>query len=206
MIHCLYHWQPIFTGSSFIGVPSYDYFYAVSIAGVSMTRRGPKTRGPTDEKQWKEFDKLCAMQCTKDEIASWFDCSVDSIVRRVEEEYEVKFAVVYAEKKSKGKISLRRAQWQKAVDQKSVPMLIWLGKQYLGQTDKQDAMGALDDLVFTSTIGEGGQIVQTIKSASDWESQKTFNVKDSLKMIQEEAKKRIDESENKKKEPDEKAD
>ena len=171
-----------------------------------MGKRGPKTKGPQSTKDWEEFEKLCEMQCTKNELASWWNVHPDTLVTRVEEEYGLKFSIVYDEKRSRGKISLRRSQWQKAVDQKSVPMLIWLGKQYLGQTDKQDAMGALDDLVFTSTIGEGGQIVQTIKSAADWESQKTFNVKDSLKMIQEEAKKRIEESENKKKEPDEKAD
>jgi hypothetical protein len=172
-----------------------------------MAKRGPKTKGPQTEKEWEDFDKLCEIQCTKDELASWFNCSTDTIVRRVEQTFEVKFAEYYAEKKSRGKISLRRAQWQKAVDQKSVPMLIWLGKQFLAQSDKQDSLNSLEDLVFTSSIGEGGQIVQSIKSARDWESQKTFNVKDSLKKIQEEASKRLDEAQNKKpKEDDEETD
>ena len=156
-----------------------------------MVRRGPKTRGPQSFSDWEDFDKLCTMQCTKAEIASWWDCSVDTIVRRVEEEFQTKFAVVYAERKAKGKISLRRAQWQKAVDKQSVPMLIWLGKQYLGQTDKQESSGGLEDLVFTSSIGDGGQIIQEIKTSQDWEAQKTYDVKESLKLIQAEATKRL---------------
>ncbi len=38
-------------------------------------------------------------------------------------------------------MSLRRLQW-KAAKENNVTMLIWLGKQYLGQTDKQEVSGA----------------------------------------------------------------
>lgn len=37
-----------------------------------------------------------------------------------------------------GRISLRRAQWQAAVEEGSVPMMIWLGKNELGQSDKAE--------------------------------------------------------------------
>ena len=162
-------------------------------------RRGPKLKGPVNEKEMKIFEGLCEIQCTLKEIASAFDVTKDTIIKRIEEWYGEKFSTVFQQKKDKGKISLRRGQWKKAVDQKSVPMLIWLGKQYLEQTDKQDSGGPIEDLVFTSSIGEGGQIIQSIRSARDWESQKTFDIKASLEKIQNEA-------EDNEKATDEKAD
>lgn len=38
--------------------------------------------------------------------------------------------------KNSGLVSLRRAQFQKAIEDKNPTMQIWLGKQYLGQVDK----------------------------------------------------------------------
>lgn len=47
--------------------------------------------------------------------------------------------------KNSGLVSLRRAQFQKAVEEKNPTMLIWLGKQYLGQVDKYEhRMGETD--------------------------------------------------------------
>lgn len=86
---------------------------------------------------WDEFDKLCHLQCTLVEIAEWFSCSEDTIERRVKEEYGVTFAEHYKKKASKGKISLRRKQMDIALGG-NVTMLIWLGKQYLGQSEKSD--------------------------------------------------------------------
>jgi len=55
------------------------------------------------------------------------------------------FAEYYKKESASGKMSLRRAQWTRALGTKdvqgnykndgSVPMLIWLGKQYLGQAE-----------------------------------------------------------------------
>lgn len=92
-----------------------------------------------------EFEKLCAIQCTKQEIADWYRCSEDSIERFCHREYGASFAVVYAQKKSVGKISLRRRQFQTA-EKGNTSMLIWLGKQYLGQSEKQEvAVSRSDD-------------------------------------------------------------
>jgi len=98
-----------------------------------MAKRGPKGI----KIDWIQFDKLCHIQCTAREIAAWFDTSVDTIERRVKAEHGVKFAEYYAEKKKKGLISLRRLQYQ-AAEKGSNAMLIWLGKQYLGQKDKTE--------------------------------------------------------------------
>ena len=86
---------------------------------------------------WEEFDKLCLMQCTLSEIADWFQCSVDTIERRCLSEKKLYFAEYFKKKSVGGKVSLRRAQF-KAATGGNVSMMIWLGKQYLGQKDKQE--------------------------------------------------------------------
>lgn len=83
----------------------------------------------------KDFEKLCAMQCTLVEIAGFFDCSEDTIENWCKKNYDgLTFSEVFKKKSAKGKISVRRNQFR-AADAGNVSMLIWLGKQYLGQKD-----------------------------------------------------------------------
>ena len=84
-----------------------------------------------------QFDKLCNFQCTLEEIASFFDCSPDTIENRCKQEFGMNFSELFRQKRSQGRISLRRAQWKIALGG-NVTMLIWLGKQYLDQKDKSD--------------------------------------------------------------------
>lgn len=86
----------------------------------------------------EDFEKLCSMQCTLVEIAGFFDCSEDTIENWCKKTYRGQtFSEVYKRKSAKGKISVRRKQFQVA-DQGNATMLIWLGKQYLGQKEYQD--------------------------------------------------------------------
>ena len=91
---------------------------------------------PRKEIEQVEFEKLCGIQCTKDEIADWFDCSEDTVERWCKRTYKESFAVVFAKKRVAGKISLRRTQFELA--KKSPAMAIWLGKQYLGQRERTE--------------------------------------------------------------------
>jgi hypothetical protein len=92
---------------------------------------------PVKEINLEELDKLCAMQCTCEEVAGWFDVSVDTVERRVLEMTGMGFAAYFKLKRGKGKVSLRRKQMQVALGGNTT-MLIWLGKQYLEQKDKQE--------------------------------------------------------------------
>ena len=83
-----------------------------------------------------QFEKLCALLCTEEEIASYFNCSVDTIEKFCKRTYSVGFAEIYKQKSGNGKIALRRYQMQLA--QKYPAMAIFLGKQYLGQRDIVD--------------------------------------------------------------------
>ena len=86
---------------------------------------------PRKEIDRDEFEKLCTLQCTKAEMAGFFNVSEDTIERWCKRTYKESFAVVFANKRSGGKISLRRSQFRLA--EKDSRMAIWLGKQYLEQ-------------------------------------------------------------------------
>lgn len=92
---------------------------------------------PRIEIDFKQFERLCGLQCTLAEVAGFFNCSEDTIERRVLEHYGEGFADVFAKKRGAGKISLRRWQMQLA-EKGNAAMLIFLGKNYLGQRDIQE--------------------------------------------------------------------
>ena len=91
---------------------------------------------PRKEINQKEFEKLCGLQCTKEEIAAFFEMNMDTLESRIKEIYGQTFSEVFKQKKGVGKISLRRSQWRLA--EKSAAMAIFLGKNLLGQSDKQE--------------------------------------------------------------------
>lgn len=71
-----------------------------------------------------QFENLCKMQCTENEIIAWFEISKDTLIRWCKATYGKDFANVYDEKKQGGKIALRRYQLQQA--EKNPTMAIWL--------------------------------------------------------------------------------
>ena len=104
---------------------------------------------------WDQFDKLCGIQCTEEEIAVWFNCSVDTIERAIKKEKKITFAEYFAQKRGKGKVALRRKQMEVALAG-NITMLIWLGKQYLDQKDKQEHSGEIG-LTFADAVRQMGK-------------------------------------------------
>ena len=88
---------------------------------------------PRKEIDKRDFESLCALQCTKEEICGFFDVSDKTLENWCKRTYSEGFSEVFKKKRGKGKISLRRAQFRLA--EKSASMAIWLGKQWLGQKD-----------------------------------------------------------------------
>ena len=80
-----------------------------------------------------QFEKLCALQCTEEEICGFLDVTDKTLERWCQKEYKAHFSEVFRQKRGVGKVSLRRSQWRLA--EKNSNMAIWLGKQYLGQRD-----------------------------------------------------------------------
>lgn len=74
----------------------------------------------------EEVEKLASYGCTNKEVADFYGCSADLI--------EKSYSEFLIKGRSKGKIRLRQLQL-KAAEKGSAAILIWLGKQMLGQTD-----------------------------------------------------------------------
>ena len=84
---------------------------------------------PKKEIDWDMVKSLAEIQCTGVEIAACMGIAHRTLTGREE------FSQIYKSGLEVGKKSLRRVQWNHA--QKSPTMAIWLGKQWLGQSDHQ---------------------------------------------------------------------
>ena len=84
----------------------------------------------------KQFESLCSIQCTQQEICEVLGVTDKTLTNWCKEIYSMPFSEVFKAKRSGGKASLRRKQWNLA--DKNAAMCIWLGKQYLGQKDNLD--------------------------------------------------------------------
>lgn len=91
---------------------------------------------PNKEIDKQQFEQLCAMQCTEAEICAWFDVTDKTLTGWCKRTYRKSFSEVFKIKRQRGFTSLRRSQFMQA--ESNPTMAIWLGKQYLGQTDKRE--------------------------------------------------------------------
>lgn len=88
---------------------------------------------PCKEINQDNFESLCKMQCTLEEICGFFNVTDKTLSAWCKRTYGQSFSEIYRQKRGVGKISLRRAQFRLA--EKNAAMAIFLGKQYLGQCD-----------------------------------------------------------------------
>ncbi len=73
------------------------------------------------------IERLASIMCSYEEIAMVLNTSVDNLKKR--------YTDIIERGRAEGKMGIRRAQYSKATKDKDVRMLIFLGKQYLGQQD-----------------------------------------------------------------------
>lgn len=110
---------------------------------------------PKKEINKEEFEKLCGLQCTLIEVCEWFDISEKTLEAFCKKNYKdedgkgMTFSKVFAVKRGKGLISLRRNQFRLA--EKHPAMAIFLGKNYLGQSDKIEQV-ITDDIPHELTV------------------------------------------------------
>ena len=93
-----------------------------------------------DDKDFERLIKMAEFSCTQDEICSIFGMSEQTLDARLKERGYQNFRDFYKRHNCSGKESLRRLQWA-AAQEGNVTMLVWLGKQWLGQSDKQFVTG-----------------------------------------------------------------
>lgn len=78
----------------------------------------------------EQIEKLASVMCTLTEIGDIIGCSHDTIQRNQEAKEAIKRGVANA------KNTIRKTQFDIATKLNSSIMAMWLGKVYLGQTDK----------------------------------------------------------------------
>ena len=85
---------------------------------------------------WEQVSKMLGIQCTGEEIAGVLGISYDTLEKACKREQKMSYTDYSKQKGANGKASLRSRQW--AMTESNPTMAIWLGKQWLGQTDKND--------------------------------------------------------------------
>lgn len=98
-----------------------------------MGKRGPTAFSP----DWDQVDKMAAIHCTGEEMAGILGVEYKTLERACKREKKTKLGEYIKQKASTGKMSLRRKQYTTAMDGNPT-MLVWLGKNWLGQKDKSD--------------------------------------------------------------------
>lgn len=97
-----------------------------------MKEKPKKPRGrPKVEINLKEAEKLGMLHCTLEECSAWLNVQVSTLSMRPD------FLEAFKRGQQNGKMSLRRMQLR-AAENGNTALLIFLGKNLLGQTDKPE--------------------------------------------------------------------
>jgi hypothetical protein len=110
----------------------------------------------TDE-QFKTLIGLVKIQCTQEEICDVLGITDKTLNLALKRRGEGNFSELYKKNLSHGRASLRRNQW-KAADKGVPSILIWMGKQYLGQKDQVETKATHEVQAF-----DGWTIERTVK-------------------------------------------
>ena len=106
-----------------------------------MAKPGPKKgeggRPRMPDPDWDELQRLARVHCTGDDCAYVLGIPYSRLAERVQEKYGITFQDYLKKEKEFGKSSLRKAMMN-AVIKGSVPMMIWLSKNWLGMRDNPE--------------------------------------------------------------------
>lgn len=85
---------------------------------------------------WDQVAYWLEARCSGSQIADILGIHENTLYERCKTDLGLEFVAFKAKNRSKGEQNLRLAQYESAVKDKDRGMQIWLGKQWLGQTDK----------------------------------------------------------------------
>ena len=111
---------------------------------------------PKVEIDWNHVGKMLEAGATAEGIAATIGCDRDTLYNRCKTDLKSDFSAFSQQKKAKGDELLKTKQFQIAMSGDKT-MLIWLGKQRLGQTDKQQTELSGTVNVATRTIEPGDE-------------------------------------------------
>lgn len=98
-----------------------------------MRNKGGRNPAQID---WDEVERYLMAGCSGTDVASRLGVHPETLYRRCEKDNKVGFSEYLRQKRECGAVLLKVAQFDEAVRKRNTSMLIWLGKQMLGQSDK----------------------------------------------------------------------
>ena len=121
-----------------------------------VSENNPKGAGrPYHEIDWKLVEQGLNAGSTGTRIASYLGIHHDTLYHAVERKYGMNFTEYSAQKRQKGELMLEIKQFQLALSGDR-GMLIWQGKQRLGQKENHDVKFSGDALI-TKVVTFGDQ-------------------------------------------------
>jgi hypothetical protein len=112
---------------------------------------------PGKKIDWNLVDDLLLSGCQGTEIAPHFDIHPDTLYQRVAREKGMSFSDYSAQKKCQGESILRDVQFKKAIGAREKgdnSLLIWLGKNRLGQKETNEITVSPDTVKNFSNVME----------------------------------------------------
>jgi transposase-like protein len=93
---------------------------------------------PQADINWELVAEYLEAGCTGTEIAAMLGISAPTLYDRCQTDNGMMFSEFSQEKKQKGDLILKKVQFEAAIKDKDRTMLVWLGKQRLGQKEKAE--------------------------------------------------------------------
>lgn len=102
--------------------------------------RGNKVGRPFAEIDWEKVGTMLEQGCTTEGIAATIGVERSTLRRRCWHDNKIRYTAFVQQKRAKGNDQLRAVQYRLAIEGNPT-MLVWLGKQRLGQSDKTELTG-----------------------------------------------------------------
>jgi hypothetical protein len=96
------------------------------------------------------FEDLCALQCTQQDICHVMKIDEKTLCKAVLNNYKIPYSQAYKNYSEMGKCSLRRNQFN--LSKTNAAMAIFLGKNWLGQTDERKDTLPPNDALLTLNL------------------------------------------------------
>jgi len=106
-----------------------------------------KPRGGTTGRPSKKSDAKLDWKQAVEDLCPWYTAAYiaeklgvdeDTLINWIKSEYHTNFSGLRDQKRQNQFSRLAKVQLEVAMEDRNPTMLVWCGKQYLGQTDKQD--------------------------------------------------------------------
>lgn len=133
---------------------------------MTEKNKGGRPRFELSDEDFAKLVNMIRIQCTQEEICNIFGVTHKTLNEALRRHGESGFSQLYKKHQNEGRASLRRSQWKAATEKLNPTMLVWLGKQMLGQRDQIDLGGSEDapPLSVNFTMREAVKSVRVTKS------------------------------------------